>query len=325
MAKEVQKQPENKPAAKNAKSASAEDILNQAAGISEKEAEALLSKSPGLSVNMSKIKDTLLNFIVPLISLGVTVVLGIVIIYPTAKALPQTKEELAAKQEKKLVLEKKVKDLHKLVDFKNVVDENSALVNRVLESESKVPYLLNQVDRIARNSGLSVVKLSYSYGSTSDEDTGVDYQTVDVSLGVSGSYAQTVSFLKSVENAARVIDVADIRFSVATSGEEAGLLSSIFSLTSPYLFVESNAITDDPVGIDITSNEFVDFINLLKSLTYYDISANELVVPVIEETEEETEEGAETAETDTEEVVTEETTDVGEGSETPEGSVPVGG
>ena len=47
-------------------------------------------------------------------------------------------------------------------------------------------------------------------------------------------------------------------------------MSSTFSLDSPYLFVQSSAVTDDPIKIDVTSSEFIDFMDMLQGLDYYD-------------------------------------------------------
>ena len=46
----------------------------------------------------------------------------------------------------------------------------------------------------------------------------------------------------------------------------------MFVLESPYQFVNSTAVTDDPVNLDITKDDFVTIINKVKGLKYYNIS-----------------------------------------------------
>lgn len=244
------------------------------------------------NINAELIKDTLVNFIVPLIALGISIGLGVLVLYPAYKSYPEIQSQLETNRGTKDVLEKKLADLNTLVDFKSIVDENSSLVNRVLVSDSHVPELLNQIDNIARGSGLAVEKLSYSHGNATSDATSVT-GTVDVSLSVAGTFDQMVLFFQKVEEAARIINVTTFRYSDTES-----VLAS-FSIEAPYMSVESSAVTDEPLQLNIADPAFVDFINMLKGLTFYefDITATPPVVeealetgPVEEETPEEPQE-----------------------------------
>ena len=245
-----------------------------------------------LNINTGLIRDAIVNFIVPIVSLGVSVLLFVIIIRPSFSSAPKLRSELELKKVLQGTLTKKLGALEKLVDYKSVVDENSKLVNRVLVSEELVPQLLNQVHEIAKDSGLEVTRLAYSYGETAggtlssgteEKKPQLGYKVVYVSLGTYGSVDQLVSFLESCEKAARFISVENVRY--ATSEKEGQpTLSMSFSLSSPYIFVQSNAVTDDPVTLDIASPDFVSFINKLKTLKYYEVASFEQVMTETKET-----------------------------------------
>jgi Tfp pilus assembly protein PilO len=231
-------------------------------------------KKPALSFNMAEIKGVILNFVVPLIASGISLALLIIIVFPYFKNLPVIKEDLNRKLQLQRVLTDKITNLNRLVDFKTVVDEDSNLVNQVLVNESEVPRLLDEVNQIATNAGMDITRLSYSFGGSGTSDIGeakqVSYNSVSVALGADSSYEQLVVFMKSIENAARFLSVPNFRYSSNKNDKGETKLGGSFSIDSPYLLVQSSAVTDEPVDLDISSQTFVDFINKIKGLKYYE-------------------------------------------------------
>ncbi len=221
-----------------------------------------------ISVVLGKIKGAVLNFIIPLISLIITGTLIIFYILPSFKDMPLKKEDLEKKTKTKNVLTTKVANLNKLVDYQSILDENLEIVNKVLVPEPEVPRLLDQATQLTEKAGMNLDKLSYSYGSKGAK--GSSFDIITVSMGVSSSYEQFILFMELVEKAARFVSVPIFRYSVSTKGTDTGKVSSNFSLDSPYLFVQSAAVTDDPINIDITNPEFLSFMDMLKGLDYYD-------------------------------------------------------
>lgn len=233
-------------------------------------------KKSSIDIDINAIKGAIINFIVPLICLGLTTAIFFIFLFPSYKAIPDLKIQLDEKNTLENQLKSKLSNLNRLVDFQSVVDENSSLVNKVLVSEAAVPALLTQIDNIAKNSGLQISKLNYSFGSAANESG--PYDVVNVNLAVEGSFTQTVTFLKELENAARIINVDTVRYSI-DSNEGALAMSSDFVLVSPYLYVESTAVTDEPVDLDISSAKFQSLIARLKNMKYYDAST--LSVPPV--------------------------------------------
>ena len=232
--------------------------------------EETKDKGGNIERALMKVKDTVLNFIVPLLSILFAILILSLYVYPVYKELPVKKAELDKKIALRNTLSKKVEALTKLVNFKDVFDENLDVVTKVLVPEPEVPRLLDQASQIASRAGMDIERLSYSYGSKGSDKS--SFETVTVSMSVKSSFEQLVLFMELVEKAARYVSVPNFRYSVSTKAEDAGQgsLSSSFSLDSPYLFVESSAVTDEPIGIDMSSKEFTDFMSMLKDLDYYD-------------------------------------------------------
>lgn len=221
----------------------------------------------------NKIKNIILNFIVPIACLGATAVLFFAVIYPSIKKIPQLQTDINNKTTTRNLLKDKITKLHRYSDFKAVLEENSGLVNRVMPVEENVPGLLDQVNQIANETGLDLNKLSYSITDiAAREEQTSGYSTIIVSLGAEGSYNQMVSFMKSIEGASRMVNISNYRFS--SNGKDEGKLSFTFILSAPYLDVKSNAVVDDPLTLDITSNDFITFVNKIKGLRYFEQSGD---------------------------------------------------
>jgi Tfp pilus assembly protein PilO len=230
---------------------------------------------------MGAIVRSIVNFIVPLMCLSVCVISVIFVVYPFYKSKPAVEAKIAEKQKLSQVLESKIIILNKLADFKTVLTENSQLVDKVLVSEANVPQLLDEVYQIATNVGMKVTRLNYSYGDVkvSADATGT-YQEVNVSLGTDGNYDQLITFLQDTEVAARILYGSSFRYTVNQDGE----MSMNFTVVSPFLFVQSTAVTDEPVELDVTTPSFVEFTDKLKTLKFYDFLNKDIKVIEEEET-----------------------------------------
>lgn len=235
------------------------------------------------------IKDTLLNFIVPIISLVITLILVFVVLMPAIQTSPDLRDELQSARSLEGQLRTKVGVLNRLLDFEVIVEENARLFTRALADEAAVPELLTQIDTVAKESGLEVTKLSYSItdvGGTAEEGEDISYQAVIVNLGTLGGYNQITTFLQNLANSARLVDVISFRFS-GENDEEGFNYASTFILRSPYLAVASQAITDAPITVDVSDPEFQAVLEKVKSLKYYDISVSSEFLEVEESSLEE--------------------------------------
>uniref|UniRef100_A0A7C4Y290 Type 4a pilus biogenesis protein PilO n=1 Tax=candidate division WWE3 bacterium TaxID=2053526 RepID=A0A7C4Y290_UNCKA len=222
-----------------------------------------------------KIKNTLTNFVVPLVALFVTLGLILLVILPQIKNWPKVQEEMNKVRSLEALLETKRSILDKIVDFQAVVDEDSKLFGQALSSEPMVPELLTQVDMIAKESGLEVTRLSYSVTDVGvgPEEEVASYKAVIINLGTLGNYDQINTFLANLEDSARLLEVLSFRFS-GENLQDSSQYAGTFVLRSPYLKVESQAETDTPITLDISSPDFMNILSKVKSLKYYDIKVD---------------------------------------------------
>ena len=227
-----------------------------------------------MPMDTGKLKDIALNFLIPIICIGISVLLFIFIVYPSFRKIPELQEKLTAATTLRNQLQEKQAKLNRFADFKAILEENSGLVNRVMPAEQNVPGLLDQLAQIAQENGLDVTKLSYSLSDAATKDTDKPaYNAVLVSLGADGNYDQMVSFMKATEGASRIVNVSNFRFN-SVSIKDAQTLSFTFILSAPFMKVQSSAVTDEPINLDITSGDFVSFINKVKGLRYFEKSGD---------------------------------------------------
>lgn len=270
-----------------------ENIDQQLAAAASTANQDTKGKKKERSVDVSGVKEAIVNYLVPIICVVISIVAGVFVLMPSYQSIPALSAELDENKRLEKTLQNKLNNLNRLLEFKGVVEENSDLVSRVLVSEELVPGLLTQIDKITRESGMSISNLNYGLGSSKKADgSDVEFNTVTVNLGATGSFAQLKSFMENVENAARIITVDNFRYA-NNKRDEGNMLSVNFVLISPYLYVESDAVTDEPVDLDISDQDFQTLINKIKGLKYYDPYEIDANVPVVENTEEEGTEGAE--------------------------------
>jgi len=220
-------------------------------------------------MDTSHLKQVLINFVVPLGMLIITLVIVLLVLKPAFKNKPLLTNDLVSKKQLRDDLQSKLVTLNRLVDFQNIVSENSALVDKVLVSEQEVPALMSQISQIAQNSGFSIKRLTYALESLKKEDPdSVKHELITVNLGVEGNVHQLLSFLKDTENAARLLSVQKFRYAIADTDSDTQLSVNLL-ITSPFLYVRSDAVTDDPIDLDISDTSFINLMNKLKNMHYY--------------------------------------------------------
>lgn len=238
------------------------------------------------SIHTKVLKDFVVNFMVPLIAFVISLALFFIIIFPSYKGMATLKTELSTASQTRDTLLVKIETLKKLHDFNEVIIENVTLVNKVLPDELDAPLIMDETQQLAVNSGVMVSSNSYSGGVAPDvpvADSKVpvtsSHKTVNVALAGNATFPQLVLFLQNLENAARLLVVTSFRYTdVGEVKEGRAPLTASFSLESAYMSVKSDAVTDEPLTIDIASTGFINFMTALKAMKYYEYS--HVVIPV---------------------------------------------
>jgi Tfp pilus assembly protein PilO len=239
---------------------------------------------PGLpsKVDLSGVKNAVINFIVPLICLGISAALGLLVIYPSFNSIAPLKDEIDTQQNLKTNLETKVTRLKDLQSYRSVVKENAELVNKVFVSEASAPLFLDQVNQLALNASFDVTRLATSSAESDTTTTPQpnaktasaptnEIKSLTAALGAKASYEDLIRFLKDQEAASRILDIKDFRYNFRSESEGEGGTVEI-SVSGPYMLVESTAVTDEAIDLDVKSRTFTDLIALLKKLKHYDFS-----------------------------------------------------
>ncbi len=228
-------------------------------------------------------KRFIANFLIPITALIISALLFIFVILPSINEIPLLRADLNEKQALVDQLDAKLLKLRNLTDFKGSVDENNELLSTVLVEEPLVPQLLTQIDRIAGESGVTITKINYATSeNTGPADPNAEvvkppYNVVTINVGSDSTYDQIVTFLSNLENAGRVVDINSIRFNTLEDEERSGIFSSSFVISSPYVKVETSAVTDDPISFDLANAQFQNLMSKLKALKIYDISIDEVI------------------------------------------------
>jgi hypothetical protein len=234
-------------------------------------------------VDISGIKNAVINFLIPLICLGISGALGLLVIYPSFISIKPLQEEIKTQQALKESLDTKVSRLKDLQSYRSVVKENSELINRVFVSESSAPLFLDEINQLARNASFEVTRLATS---SSEADVAAptpapaaaassapvnSIKSLTAALGAKSSYSELIIFMKDMEVASRILDIKDFRYNFRADAEGEGGTVDV-SVSGPYMQVESTAVTDEPIDLDVKSRSFTDLIAMLKKLKQYDFS-----------------------------------------------------
>jgi len=172
-----------------------------------------------------------LGFIAALVFLDVP---GVQKILDLRRNIALEKEELLDKQE----LFAKVEELTKSYEQNK---ESVEKADYVLPPEEKIPDLIVQLEALAFEQGLLLEKIDIATAvkeeksrlpeATAKEKTVETYKTLSISLRLVGSYEAFKTFLNSVEENIRLIDIKSVDFS-PESKEEAKLFGFEITLTT---------------------------------------------------------------------------------------------
>lgn len=152
-----------------------------------------------------------------LISLVITILIGIILLVPTLSNFIKVKTNIASADAK---LETQTEYLAQLKATEKQLDQNAELVAKIenaLPQGPDVASLLEFLDGSAKRNGINLEQVNWMDKSKSSEERVVDYV---MSIGFSGSYYAFRNFISDVEKSSRIIDIDQITFG---SAKESGL------------------------------------------------------------------------------------------------------
>lgn len=144
------------------------------------------------------------------------------------------------------------------------------LANGILADESSAPVVMDQVQQIAAENGVSVVALQFSGNSSSTSDSLGN--SVKLQVSVSGPYENVKNFLKSIESSGRLLLVTSLHFSSevsaavstpATPVQGGSAVTATLDIVNPYFSGKVDKT------VDITKLVLPEFSTLANKLSSY--------------------------------------------------------
>ncbi|MBI4091264.1 type 4a pilus biogenesis protein PilO [candidate division WWE3 bacterium] len=225
-----------------------------------------------VSVKQKRVsKEAMIFTILPLLFFTASLALVFFVAIPRNKQKPLKETELKQLKEKNVNLQKKIEKLNDLADFREIIEENTRLVDSALPSQADVPLLLTQIQQISKESGLSIANLSYSSSGSGVKN---ESSQVNVFMSAKGNFGQVKTFLTTLEKASRIIDISTLRITSQQGTQPDALGASAIDLStvlvSSFLPVEDRAEIEDPLTVDIRDQGFINIINKLKEYKIYE-------------------------------------------------------
>jgi len=189
-------------------------------------------------------------------------------------SIPTNQQKIKTLEDKLVVLRQKNESLSDILSEIKTIESNLEVVQKALPTTDEVPALIMQIEQIAKTSGLTIQHLGFGEGkgaTTPKKSATGEVAKVSLTTVATGSYASLQTFLKNLENASRVVNVTNFRFSPSSEGEgeEARGLSITLGMEAFYLAGIESVTPETPLNLDTTSRDYIDLIRRVKALRVY--------------------------------------------------------
>lgn len=225
------------------------------------------------------IEEFLVNFIMPIILLGIAIGVLALYVLPTHKKLPVLKTDVEAKSQEVEVLQAKVNQLTTLEQNKDLVVSDLVKMSWALEERDKVPELTRQVRLMSNDSNVVFKTLGYQnvnkdrmVNVTADSVSGSAltpdpelYREEKVNVGIeSVDLASTIDFLKTTENSIRLFRVERVKITAFDRVYKVDIV-----MTSPYLNPAFSTYSQSAAPIDLNNSVYRSFMERLDTFRNY--------------------------------------------------------
>lgn len=175
--------------------------------------------------------------------------------------------------------------LKSLSNLKDQLESNIKISEQAITVSNEIPQLMNQIIQIASQTLSNLESLVFS-GSTTQSTGTKTPGTINIQTTINGNYSQVIEFLKSLENARRVVTIKGLKYTSKTKGPETGsvALSGSKFVTNSDLNSQSYDLSLTVAGYflgDINTENLdaeilakpqdpTPVVNKLESMTWYD-------------------------------------------------------
>ncbi|MCG2685802.1 type II secretion system protein M [Candidatus Parcubacteria bacterium] len=217
-------------------------------------------------------KDTFVPYVLAILALLTSFALVVLVVLPKVSGFSDLKDERASEEERYQELKDKREKLSELLGARAILDRDVELFGHAVPSESAVPILMTQVEKIATESGTLVKVLQFGTGSQAPSDQKRQAsRAVSLKASLEGDYDELLAFLISLENASRVITVGDLRFSKSTGEVRAEKdLVTALGLEAYYVDIEPEVVTEAPFTFSLEDEKYLTIKNEVAELRIYE-------------------------------------------------------
>lgn len=204
----------------------------------------------------------------------VAIVLLLVSVRPAVEKIRKLREEQTSAQETLTVLTVKVQQLESFAAETEVIDREFEHFNRAIPSESDIPSILIQIQKIATVSGVNITAMQFGGGGIPAEGAagGQGWSEVRVKLVVVGSFDNVAKLLQTLEAASRLIDVETVSYSTQTGVEGGGAVLAAELTLRSYYTAKPVLLPQAPITFSFTDPSFERNSQVLQRLTPYETS-----------------------------------------------------
>lgn len=207
----------------------------------------------------------LIPYLVPVFSLGLSILLLTFIVIPRFRGISELRSEVASARGQLGVLKAKSDKLAKLNSSMEILKNNDKLFTQVMPDREEVPTLMNQVQRISDESGVDIRGLVFARRQAAGLPETMKARLVSLQASVTGSFSAIQTFLENMEKASRILEVSNLSFNRSANEVNANMSISAYffeSLKEPSI--------EEPVKLDLNSQEFGEIVGKGKNLKYYE-------------------------------------------------------
>lgn len=149
-------------------------------------------------------------------SLGLTLILGILFLWPQYQNLQNIQLKLENKETELINRDKYYQNLFSLSEKLREFETELSMIDSALPSEIFLPSLYHFFRETSSENGLILTNITTT--SSPSLPGRENIQVISISIEVSGSYSSLRNFLKALEKSARIIEVNNVSFN--SPGEE---------------------------------------------------------------------------------------------------------
>ena len=165
----------------------------------------------------------------PFVIIGIVVIVLVILafwVFPMYQDFQELSVELIEKDAELQNREDYFSEIQSINDRLKIYEEELAKLHAAIPNDSSLPSLYDLVQRLSSESGLVLRQIS------AIEDTktvsGIQAQTIAVSLNLEGSYDGLKAFLNRVQIAPRLLDVTSVGFVSPATGIPSQFQFAIF-------------------------------------------------------------------------------------------------